>query len=289
VTAHPDRVVTVDWSAAAAPREGADSIWVCVRTDDSTRLVNPTTRREAEALLADICALPRRTLIAADVALSYPAGSAAAAGLTRERGAAAWQAICAYLEGNLHDDHRNRNNRWSVAADLNQRIGAHQFWGAPSAQCGPWLPQRRPAEPPLPWFRRSEEELRVLGLRPASPWQLLGVGSVGSQALTFIPVLERLRRSMPSRVRVWPIETGLAADPWRGARHRTIITETWTTLAPAADVAGVDHPVRDARQVTALARHLAGLLRDGVPLFRPPSALRHSGVLDEEGWVLGVL
>jgi hypothetical protein len=112
---------------------------------------------------------------------------------------------------------------------------------------------------------------------------------VGSQALTFIPVLERLRRSMPSRVRVWPIETGLAADPWRGARHRTIITETWTTLAPAADVAGVDHPVRDARQVTALARHLAGLLRDGVPLFRPPSALRHSGVLDEEGWVLGVL
>lgn len=289
MTPPPDRVVTVDWSAAATPKDGADSIWVCTRTRHGTSLVNPRTRREAEALLAELCRSPGRTLIAVDVALAYPAGSARAAGLCTETGVAAWNAICEHLERELTDDERNRNNRWAVAAELNRRIGSPQFWGAPPAQSGEWLPVRRPADPVLPWFRRSEAALRELGMRPASPWQLLGVGSVGSQALTFIPVAQRLRRAMPTRVVVWPIETGTTGDPWRGARSRTVIAETWTTLAPTAEVDAVDHPVRDARQVVALADFLTRQIEAGARLFDPPGALRHADALHEEGWVLGVM
>ena len=289
MTPPPDRVVTVDWSGASTPRQGVDSIWVCTHDGSHTTLANPSTRREAEALLAGLCEQPGRTLVAADVALAYPAGTARAAGLCDDRGAAAWNAICEHLEAELHDDDRNRNNRWSVATALNQRLGAPQFWGAPAARCGPWLTARRPTEPPLPWFRHSETALRALGMRPASPWQLLGVGSVGSQALTFIPVAQRLRAALPGRVVVWPMETGTGADPWNGARNRTVIAETWTTLAPAAEVDAVDHPVRDARQVVALARFLTRQLHDGLPMFDPPGAAAHRDVLDEEGWVLGLL
>lgn len=285
----PDRLVTVDWSAAAAPRDGVDSIWICVLTGDRAELTNPRTRREAEGLLSDLCALPGRTLVAADVALAYPAGSAAAARLTDDGGLEAWQSLCVHLERELEDDASNRNNRWAVAAALNERFGAAQFWGAPAAHSGPWLPARRPAEPVLPWFRHSEAVLREAGLRPASPWQLLGVGSVGSQALTFIPVMQRLRATAPGRVLVWPMETGLVRNPWKGARHRAVITETWTTLAPSEAVEAVDHPVRDARQVVALARHLDRQLRAGTPLFDPPGAAQHREVVAEEGWVLGLL
>jgi len=284
----PDRVVTVDWSAAATPREGVDSIWVCVLEHGTTTLSNPRTRREAEGQLAALCAQPGRTLIAADVALAYPAGTARAAGLCTTSGAAAWLAICEHLECALRDDTGNRNNRWEVAAGLNERFGSHQFWGAPPAHCGHWLQPRQPVQSPLPRFRVSETALRTAGLHPSSPWQLLGVGSVGSQALTFIPVVHRLRRDMPGRVQVWPMETGLVNDPWKGARHRTVITETWTTLAPATDVESVDHPVRDARQVAALARFLLGELHAGTPLFRPAAAVRHRATVAEEGWVLGV-
>jgi len=285
----PDRLVTVDWSAAATPREGVDSIWVCLLEDDTPALANPRTRREAEALLTELCGRSGRTLLAADVALAYPAGTAQAADLCRLPGAAAWNAICEHLETELRDGLDNRNNRWEVAAALNARFGSNQFWGAPVSRSSAWLPVRKPARPPLPWFRASESALRASGMHPASPWQLLGVGSVGSQALTFIPVMQRLRRSMPGRVLVWPMETGMVPDPWNGAHHRTVVTESWTTLAPADEVDAVDHQVRDARQVVALARFLRRQLDAGAPLFQPPAATPHLDVVNEEGWVLGVV
>lgn len=291
MTPRIDRVVTVDWSAASTPKVGADSIWICTHlpAEARTEVVNPSTRREAEALLTRLCGAPGRTLIAVDVALAYPAGSAAAAGLTGESGRPAWEALCAHLHDALLDDDRNRNNRWEVAAELNRRIGSAQFWGAPVSRTTPWLPARRPASPPLAWFRRSEDELLRRGLRPSSPWQLLGVGSVGSQSLTFAPVTHRLRAAHPGRVAVWPIETGAISDPWRGRRHGTVLAESWTSLPPAEAVRAVDQPIRDARQVVALAHWLADQAHTGSPLFRPPSAMAHRDVLDEEGWVLGLL
>ena len=55
-----DAYVMVDWSAAAVPATGADSIWIAIaeRTADGAlptpRLFNPSTRSEASGLLADL-------------------------------------------------------------------------------------------------------------------------------------------------------------------------------------------------------------------------------------------
>jgi hypothetical protein len=76
---------------------------------------------------------------------------------------------------------------------------------------------------------------------------------------------------------VWPFETGL------GMEHpaEVVFAEVWPS-AIAFD--HVDHPVKDARQVVALARHLAT-----TPLTAPTlTAAEQNVVLAEEGWVLGV-
>jgi len=108
---------------------------------------------------------------------------------------------------------------------------------------------------------------------------------VGSQVLTGIPVVHRLRHhpALRDRTRIWPFETGLQRP------HATVVlAEIWPTLV---DVDHVDHPVKDARQVIALADVLADRERAGTLdlWFAPavPAAARED-VLTEEGWVLGV-
>jgi hypothetical protein len=51
--------------------------------------------------------------------------------------------------------------------------------------------------------------MRLRRLQPG--WKLLGTGSAGSQALTGIPVVRRLRDDplLAARAQVWPFETGL--------------------------------------------------------------------------------
>ncbi|MGB8861060.1 MAG: hypothetical protein WCC60_17510, partial [Ilumatobacteraceae bacterium] len=150
-------------------------------------------------------------------------------------------------------------------------------------------PTHKPPE--LPPDRVAEQRLRTHGLHPFSPWQLLGAGSVGSQTLTGIPVAHHIRHhsELSPRTRVWPFETGLTADPTRGsgsAADAIVIAEIWPS-AIAFD--HVDHVVKDARQVIALAHHLAGLdatgsLGPAFGLALDPATARR--VIDEEGWVL---
>jgi hypothetical protein len=66
------------------------------------------------------------------------------------------------------------------------------------------------------------------------------------------------------------------------------VAEVWPS-AIAFD--HVDHPVKDARQVIALAGHFATLDEAGTlaTLFTPSMTdLQRDAVLAEEGWVLGV-
>lgn len=289
------RIAVVDWSAQSTPKTGPDSIWVAVLdcTRGTTELTNPATRREAGDLLARITALPGRTLLGIDATLGFPSGPAAAMGLSGPP----WQSMWACIAERIDDGPLNRNNRWQVAADLNRAIGSPQFWGTPAAHAHPWLPTRRPAEHPLPTWRAVEDVIRARGRRPFSVWQLLGAGSVGSQTLTAIPMLHRLRATArPGAVRIWPFDTGLTTDPFdtvdtaatvdTGAAGGTVIAEVWPSAVPSDHV---DHPVKDARQVTALTHHLQRLLADDAPLFDPPSARPNEhAVVDEEGWVLGV-
>ena len=213
-----DRIVVVDWSANSTPKLGVDSIWIADDDAGTVECRNLPTRSAALDHLASVVEAGRRrqTLIGFDVSLGYPSGTADALGLS----GSPWESTWALLAAMILDDAGNRNNRFEVAASLNERMGAPPgpFWGRPaSAPLDERLTATRPprgADAPPTW-RIVEERLRNEGRRPSSAWQLLGAGSVGSQMLVGIPVVERLRRLAPEHVEVWPFTTGLVAPQER--------------------------------------------------------------------------
>lgn len=281
-----DRVVVVDWSAASRPVTGADSIWFAVLDSGSAEsvLANHSTRRRAERALGELHDPGLRTLVTVDASLGYPLGTAEWFGLD---GPAPWWAMWAHVAGHLRDDDTNANDRFALAAGLNRRHGgAGPFWGCPPATTVDGLATRKPARFALPEFRQVEQRLRAAGRRPASAWQLLGAGSVGSQTLTLLPILHRLVASPTSEgtVEVWPFTTGLTA-PSVGP-GRMVVAETWPT---AFDLDLSNHPVRDAAQVSQVARRLrdADLTGELARWFTPdvtPGERRAAE--QEEGWVL---
>jgi precorrin-8X/cobalt-precorrin-8 methylmutase len=282
------RIAIVDWSANARPKRGADSIWFGAwsHDDGAAEPVNLPTRHAAVEFLAEYCAGPGRTLVGFDFPMGYPAGLAAALGLP----GTPWRATWDHLSTHLHDESNNRNDRWDVAADLNRRLGAQWFWGVPPRRASTWLSSTKSTLTAPPEFRLAEARLRELGKRPFSARHLLGVGSVGSQALTGIPAVDRLRRhpSLAHRARVWPFETGLVPHPAGDIGDAIVLAEVWPSVI---DFDHIDHPVKDARQVTALATHLAALDRIGAlpVMFAPAAALSHRAAVEgEEGWVLTV-
>ncbi len=153
------------------------------------------------------------------------------------------------------------------------------------------------AEFGLAEFRLTEVELRRDGWRPSSVWQLAGAGSVGSQTLTGIPVLHRLRHdpTLRDRGRVWPFETGFGDDPSAatdrssGTTDAIVYAEIWPSELGRPDPAL--HPVKDAGQVLALGARLAALDASGLlgarfgPRLDPDIARTATR---EEGWVLRV-
>lgn len=283
-----DVYCVVDWSANATPKRGADSIWVSEFSGETTpghepAAVNLPTRHAAHAHLRDLIErhTGRRVLIGFDFPLGYPEGFAAAARLA---GAQPWQATWHYLAAHLTDDERNRNNRWAVAAGLNQRIGELRYWGAPVRRAGQHLTSRRPEGDAPRTLRHTEVALRShTGRPPFTVWQLLGAGSVGSQTLTGIPVVHRLCAS--PRVMVWPFRSGFTADPCAGRVDAVVVAEVWPSIVEADDVLP-----KDRGQVLALARHFATLDRAGGlgELFAPDlPAWVAAAAVAEEGWVLG--
>ncbi|HYE01365.1 MAG TPA: cobalamin biosynthesis protein CbiG [Alphaproteobacteria bacterium] len=283
--------IVLDWSAAAVPRQGPDSIWFAALAADGTRLAweNPPTRGAAiERLAALIGGHPAaRVLLGCDFPFGYPAGTAAALGLE----GAPWRAMWRLLSSLVRDDDAtNANNRFAVAADLNRRLsgGAFPFWGGPPAALGPFLGPRRPRPhgPGEPAARRLCE-LRVP--RTQGLWKLYTTGSVGGQALTGIPRIAALRERLAGRATVWPFETGLAAPDLPPGR--VVLAPVYPSLI---DDRAVEHPVKDARQVLALAERLraAGASGELARWLAGPSDLtpaERAAVEGEEGWILGVM
>ncbi len=273
-----DRIVIVDWSANAAPKRGADSIWICTldTASGAVTVANHPTRTSAFDALTVAADSPGRVLVGVDFPLGYPTGCAAALGVRGNP----WSAIWEFLSADLIDDRRNRNNRWTVAAEMNRRLGVNHFWGTPPSAASEHLTPTRPewTERHLPTYRATEQRLRDRGLRPFSAWQLLGAGSVGSQAITGIPAMQRLRLHprLAGRVRVWPFETGLQLPDDDGI----VVAEVWPSSIPFEHV---DHPVKDARQVVALAQWFAS---HSAADATPASDIAGATAL-EEGWVLG--
>jgi precorrin-8X/cobalt-precorrin-8 methylmutase len=276
-----DRIVVVDWSASSRPVQGADSVWIGVSSVDGGRVatVNPSTRAAAVDVLVESCLGTGRTLIGVDFSLGYPAGTAAALGLSGEPWRATWALLTELVED--HDD--NVNNRFEVAADLNSRVAgaAGPFWGCPPSRRSNTLTSTKVAASALAEWRTVESTLRSAGRRPFSSWQLLGAGSVGSQTLLGIPRLVQLESILAAAnrtVEIWPF-----CKPSGVSSADVVVAEVWPSLF---DLDPADGRVRDEQQVVGLAR----ALRRGVSfdVFARLDADTIGVIRSEEGWVLGV-
>jgi hypothetical protein len=284
-----DRYVTVDWSASNEPKTGVDSIWICdLQAHAAAETVNPSTRAAAERHLRSVLvqAVKRneRVLIGFDFPYGYPRGLAAALGLDGP----AWLAIWRYLAGHLKDSSVNRSNRFEVAAQANRELGHHMFWGRPAAQHFNGLSQLsydahagRQALGLSEW-REAEVVLHRKGQHPQSTWKLSGAGSVGSQTLTGIPVLWRLRfdPELSSVSRVWPFEV---TEPDLPAGRAAIVHgEIWPGLETVIDRG---NRIKDQAQVIAVAERFRRMDQASelqTTLKAPPL------IAAEEGWILGV-
>lgn len=280
-----ERIVIVDWSAASArspARPSADAIWIGAARADGTAEppLYRRTRAEAVATLRAMAeaalAAGERLLIGADFPFGWPAGLAAA--LTgRPQALALWD----WLAEAVQDGPDNRNNRFDVAARINAGLpGVGPFWGRPEGLDLPGLPARGSEREGHGLPERRAVEGRVASAQPC--WKLYTTGSVGSQALTGVAALARLRAALPGAVAVWPFE------PWQDAP--VVLAEVYPSLLAAevrAALAADPAAVKDAAQVRLLAGALARLSAEGgLGALLAPQA--EAATLREEGWILGV-
>lgn len=295
----------VDWSAAAKPATGANSIWIGVMARDARlkfqfRAANPPTRLKARAFLEEMVAKLTgrgdRVLLGFDFSLGYPVGTAAALGLDTD-GQAPWAAMHAHLASKVREREDNSNARFAIAAGLNYAIskGPAPFWGAPPRDQVSTLASRKPdfgsGDLALAEFRLAERRLRESRAgQPKSVWQLYGAGSVGSQSLLGIPHVHALRSAWPD-ARLWPFETGLAAlDDEALEDTRVVIAEVYPALWPVRAETG---ETQDAAQVRTLCEQMRDLdARDALgAAFGPPDGLQSTEIAAierEEGWILGI-
>ena len=304
-----DAYVFVDWSASTGPgpeRPKPDAIWIGVaRAGRPAEARYLRTRHAAaafvHALLSEALARGERTLVGWDFAFGYPRGFARALGAKGRPWRATWDAIAELLE----DGPDNRSNRFEVARALNERAGGGPgpFWGRPLSRANPAKGRAWHAlEPTSPGFdpaftkgdltlaRLRTCDARLKGVQEA--WKLLGVGSVGSQALTGIPRVRALRWDpvLAKASAVWPFETGFRAK--LPARVRIVHVECWPGLVEA-EVRKRRERIRDAAQVLALCAWARRLDRRGAlaPYLERPEGLAGADLraaLAEEGWVLGI-
>jgi precorrin-8X/cobalt-precorrin-8 methylmutase len=288
-----DRYIIVDWSASNSPKTGKDSVWICdLRQAGDPVSTNPSTRRKAEEqlrhLVIDAIDRGERVLIGFDFPYGYPRGFAAALGLEGPP----WSAIWRYLAGQMEDSrHSNENNRFEVASAINAQLAHHAFWGRPAARRLTSLSMKRNEvryrlegeAAGLGEWREVELVLRRRGSHPHSTWKLWGAGSVGSQTLTGVPAVFRLRNEprLATISRVWPFEVSVPELP--EGRASVIHAEIWPSLDAASYEAGL---VRDQAQVIGVAQNFRDRDRGGslAELFIPPSS-----AAAEEGWILGVV
>jgi len=246
-----DHIIVVDWSANNTPKTGADSIWYC----HDGKTWNPSTRFQA---MGEITALAQslhgRVLLGFDFPLGF-------AGYP-----ISWKLIAGLIE-----DHKdNRNNRFAVAADLNRRLtgGAAPFWGCPAKYAGPYLTATKP---PCALPQRATEQR---GAKP--PWKLAYPGTCGSQSLTGIPHLVRLREALRD-CSVWPFER---------EDTRYVIAEIYPSLSCPPLTAGLVPALgrcKDEVQVLTVHAELSDpeLLQRYFSVELPDRALH-------EGWILGI-
>lgn len=292
----------VDWSAAAKPTSGANSIWIGIRARNA-RLkfqftsVNPKTRLEARKLIIELAqkliARGDRLLIGFDFALGYPAGTADAIGLTTD-GQNPWQVMHAHLAAKVKEREDNANGRFALAAGMNYAMtkGPHPFWGTTKKDQVSTLSTKKgdfSSGESLPEHRLSDAWIKSqFKASPKSVWQLLGAGAVGSQSLLGIPTVDEVRRKI-SGARIWPFETGFKQLTAADLNEVTcVLAEIYPSTVPVTPKTG---EILDQAQVRTLSKHLESLDSAGKlgSAFAPPDSLSSREIEQiscEEGWIL---
>ena len=289
--------VIVDWSAAAKPTTGADSIWIGVlKRDIRFRMAfesfNPSTRAEAmvklTAILDDLKKRGERVLLGFDFPLGFPRGFAQALNLP---GDAPWSAAWAQLDKMVKDKADNTNNRFGVGSEINRRMtgGPFPFWGCPPKDTLTTLQPKRSrphGEGDLPEFRHAD--LAAKGA--ASIWKLYYNGSVGGQAILGIAFVRKLKLARGDGFKAWPFETGFKALTEKDLEGvEVVVAEVYPSLLKPTGQPG---EVKDLTQVRTTAEHFARLDEAGKlgAVFAPPKTLAAEVVTEaevEEGWILG--
>lgn len=271
-------IVMVDWSGGgdrgATPKK--DAIWAAVIregvAEPSIYLRNRATAENwLQNLFAAEIAAGRRVLAGFDFPFGYPTGFSAQL-VGRPDPMALWD----WFAGHLHDG-PGAEDRYALAAAINRRFpGTGPFWFNGGSADLPELPRKGRARDGHGMAERRLCEERAKGA--FTLWQMGGAGAVGSQAMTGMASLSRLRARFSGRVKVWPFEP-LDAE--------IAFVEVWPSLF-ARDVAAAmrSGDIKDAVQVQVLAARVDRMQREGTldtMLAAPPEAARR-----EEGWILGV-
>ena len=268
-----DRVIIVDWSASSAPSAArpsaarpsaacpsADAIRIGEASASGETTTCHRTRTAAEAALTATLAGQDRVLIGFDFPMGYPAGFA-----KRLTDTASPKAVHLWLAAAIQDGPDNRNNRFTVAAQINRMFAAEgPFRGCPASQTHAGLyATKRIDDPALGLTERRHVETLIPRAQPV--WKLYTTGSVGSQSLMGLPLIHRL--GLP----VWPF------DP----PAPRMVAAVYPSLLATAVAARPG--IKDAAQVRLLARALFRLSQAGTlaPLFATPP------IATEEGWILG--
>jgi hypothetical protein len=260
------QAIAVDWSGR---RHGAARfIWSAqVAGGELLGLANGRSREAVGDWLVDAAHATPELAVGLDFAFSLPAWFLAEHGL-----AAApelWELVAA------------RGEEWLAA-------GLSPFWGG-----GPG--RRRPDLGPRAHFRATDRETAPTGpgIRPKSPFQVGGAGSVGTGSLRGMPLLGRLRREGFS---VWPFDgapgwprvveiypralTGPVRKSDRGAREAYLARLGWPPEPPRrAGAAGSDDAFDAALSARAMDRHWDRLA--ALPAIPEP----HRAAARLEGWI----
>lgn len=290
-----DTVIAIDWSARSAPspiKPSWDAIYLCVSCFAEGAARHPEyhrTRASVMERLRDILdgelEAGRRTLVGFDFSFGYPMGFAKA--LT---GKASGLAVWDWLAERLEDDAQNANNRFEIAAQINNMFpGIGPFWGAPPSASYAGLPHKGILRS---GHRMTElRETERVSKTAQSSWKLFTTGSVGSQTLLGLMHLAGLRKLLGQRCQVFPQETGrdLPDAP-------VVLCEIYPSYykvdyAVPLEIKYPDalYHILDARQVRETCDRFASLMQNvqfGRYLFELPDV--RLSTLNEEGWIMGV-
>ncbi|WP_343082325.1 molybdopterin guanine dinucleotide synthesis [Ostreiculturibacter nitratireducens] len=273
-----DTIIVVDWSGGndRGTKPKKDAIWAALLRRDKTEPPRYFRNRQLavgwlrETFEAELAA-GRRVFAGFDFPFGYPDGFAARV-MGRADPLALWDWFATAIE-----DGPQRNNRFEVAGRLNAMFpGTGPYWFNCLRQEIPGLPRRKTG-----WGGHGLAERRMC--ERAAPgafgcWQMGGAGAVGSQVMTGMAALSRLRERFPGKIAVWPFEP---------LDRPIALVEVWPSLyAEAVLAASGPDEIRDAAQVRVLADIIAGLRDEGTLdriLADVPDDVRA-----EEGWIFGL-